>query len=151
MTINKADFLLSPASIWDIGEIRKLEKAAFLEDAWPLIEMIGVLSFPTVERWKAESGEKLVGFVAVDVRKSQGLAWIATIAVDPDFRRMGLGSLLMEKAEAVVNVARMRLSARASNLTALQLYQKRGYEQIDVWPAYYTGGEDAIVMEKMLR
>lgn len=151
MTTNKAGFVLSPASIWDIGEIRKLEKAAFLKDAWPLIEMIGVLSFPTVERWKAESGEKLVGFVAVDIRKSQGLAWIATIAVDPNFHRMGLGSLLMEKAEAVVNVARMRLSARASNLSAIQLYQKRGYEQIDVWPAYYTGGEDAIVMEKMLR
>ena len=44
----------------------------------------------------------------------------------------------------------MRLSARASNREALRLYQARGYEQIDVWPKYYVGGEDAVVMEKVL-
>jgi len=150
MVTKKTHFMLSPASIWDIGDIRNLEEAAFEKDAWPLIEMIGVLSFPTVERWKAELDEQVVGFVAVDVRKAEDLAWIATIAVHPRVRRMGLGSLLMEKSETVVKVSRMRLSARASNHGAIKMYQKLAYEQIDVWPKYYTGGEDAIVMEKLL-
>ena len=151
MAAKKSEFFLSRASIWDIGDIRNLEEAAFEKDAWPFIEMIGVLSFPTVERWKAEFGDRMVGFVAVDVRKAQDLAWIATIAVHPNVRRMGLGSLLMEKAEGVVKVSRMRLSVRVSNQGAIQLYQKLAYEQIDVWPKYYKGKEDAIVMEKELR
>ena len=151
MAARKVDFLLSPASIWDIGKIRDLEQAAFEKDAWPLIEMIGALSFPTIERWKAEVNDQLVGFVVVDIRSSQNLAWIATIAVHPNIRRRGLGSLLMQKAEEVARVDRMRLSARASNLEALAMYQKLGYEQIDVWPKYYTGDEDAVVMEKLLR
>ena len=151
MSTKKVDFSLSQATIWDIGDIRNLEQAAFEKDAWPLIEMIGVLSIPSVERWKAKFGDQLVGFVAVDIRKGQDLAWIATVAVHPSVRRMGLGSLLMEKAEGIVNVSRMRLSVRASNQGAIQMYQKLGYEQIDVWPKYYTGSEDAIVMEKPLQ
>jgi ribosomal protein S18 acetylase RimI-like enzyme len=150
MKINNKDISISLATLWDMANIRKLEQAAFEKDSWPLIEMIGVLTFSSVVRWKAELGEKLIGFVAADIRKIRRLAWIATIAVDPLYRRMGIANLLMQKAEYEVKVERMRLSARASNLSAIQLYQKRGYEQIDVWPAYYSGGEDAVVMEKVL-
>lgn len=145
-----SEIQILPASLWDMSDIRALEKASFAQDAWPLIEMIGVLTFPGIERWKALRGEELVGFVAADVRRGQGLAWIATIAVSPTVRRMGLGNRLLEKAESVVGVPSMRLSVRVSNSAAIQLYQKRGYIQIDVWPEYYTGAEDAIVMEKTL-
>ena len=146
----KGEITLSPASLWDLSAIRAIERVAFSQDAWPLLEMMGVLTFPSVERWKAEDGERLVGFVAADIRKSQNLAWIATIAVVPGYRRQGLANRLMEKVEGLVGVAHMRLSARASNKAAIQLYQRRGYEQVDVWPGYYSGKEDAVVMEKAL-
>lgn len=146
----KTEITLSLASLWDLSAIRAIERAAFLQDSWPILEIIGVLTFSSVERWKAEDGERLVGFVAADIRKSQNLAWIATIAVDPDYRRQGLGNRLMEKVEGLVGVKHMRLSVRASNRAAIQLYQRRGYEQVDVWPQYYSGKEDAVVMEKLL-
>ncbi len=151
MTIDKAEIVISLASLWDMANIRRLEQAAFEKDAWPLIEMIGVLTFPSVAKWKAEKGDRLIAFVAADVRKGQNLAWIATIAVDPKYQRMGIGNLLMQKAEDEVQVGRMRLSVRAGNLGAIKLYQKRGYQQIDVWPKYYLGNEDAVVMEKVLK
>lgn len=144
------EFAISPASLWDLGAVRALERVAFPLDSWPLLEMVGVLTFPTVERWKAQDGERLVGFVAADIRRSQNLAWIATIAVHPAYQRRGLGHRLMEQVENRVGVARMRLSARAGNRAAITLYQGRGYEQIDLWPKYYSGGEDAVVMEKTL-
>lgn len=147
---SKGEIRLSPASLWDLSAIRVIERVTFSQDSWPLLEMIGVLTFSSVERWKAEDGERLVGFVAADIRKSQNLAWIATIAVDPGYRRQGLGNRLMEKVEGLVGVKHMRLSARASNTAAIQLYQRRGYEQVDVWPGYYSGIEDAVVMEKVL-
>jgi ribosomal protein S18 acetylase RimI-like enzyme len=146
----QAEFTLAPASLWDLSAIRAIEQLAFPQDAWPLLEMIGALSFPSVERWKAEEGQRLAGFVAADIRKSQNLAWIASIAVHPDYRRQGVGNRLMEKVEGLVGVPHMRLSARASNWAAIKLYQGRGYEQIDVWPEYYSGKEDAVVMEKAL-
>ena len=147
---DQSEFTISPASLWDMAAIRTVEQLSFPQDAWPLLEMIGALSFPSVERWKAEEGQRLAGFVAADIRKGQNLAWIASIAVHPDYRRQGVGNRLMEKVEGLVGVAHMRLSARASNWAAIKLYQGRGYEQIDVWPEYYSGKEDAVVMEKAL-
>lgn len=141
---------LAQANIWDLNATRDLERLSFPLDAWPLIEMVGVLTLPGIERWKALDGEKLVGFVAADIRKSQGLAWIATIAVHPNYRRQGIGTRLLDKVEGLVPVGRMRLSVRKSNQGAMELYYKQGYEQVDVWPKYYAGGEDAVVMEKAL-
>lgn len=145
------EITLAQANIWDLNAVRELERLSFPLDAWPLIEIVGVLAFPGVERWKALEGEKLVGFVAADIRRSQDLAWIATIAVHPEHRRRGIGRRLMKKVEGLVRVSRMRLSVRSGNRGAIALYQRQGYEQMDVWPKYYSGGEDAVVMEKELR
>jgi ribosomal-protein-alanine N-acetyltransferase len=148
---NKLDTIqFSPANLWDLNGVRQLEHLSFELDAWPLIEMIGVLSLPSIERWKAADADTLVGFVAADIRRREYLAWIATIAVHPDYRGLGIGGRLMQISEERCGMPRMRLSVRASNRTAQKLYQGRGYVQYDVWPSYYAGGEDAIVMEKLL-
>ena len=144
-------FEIVPAGLRDLNEVRELERLSFPLDAWPLIEMIGVLSLPSIERWKAVEGNKMIGFAAADIRRRQRLAWVATIAVHPDYRGRGIGARLMETVESRVGMPRMRLSVRANNRSAIGLYQKRGYEQVDVWPRYYHGGEDAIVMEKVLK
>lgn len=145
------DFVeIVPATLRDISAIRDLEQVSFPLDAWPLIEMIGVLSLPSVERWKAVEDGQLIGFVAADIRRRQNLAWIATIAVHPDHRGRGIAKRLMEIVEQRVGMPAMRLSVRASNEAARKLYSSRGYEQVDVWPEYYQGDEDAIVMEKKL-
>jgi len=144
-------FEIVPAGLRDLNAVRELERLSFPLDAWPLIEMIGVLSLPSIERWKALEGNKMLGFVAADIRRRQQLAWVATIAVHPNYRGRGIGARLMETVESRVGMPRMRLSVRAKNRSAIGLYQKRGYEQIDVWPRYYHGGEDAIVMEKALK
>ncbi len=138
------------ASLWDLNAIRVLERLSFELDAWPLIEMIGVLSLPNIERWKAMDGDKVVGFVAADIRRKQDLAWIATIAVHPEYRGRGIGKQLLDLAEQRCGMPRMRLTVRKSNQAAQRLYQRSGYTQIDVWPQYYEGDEDAIVMEKLL-
>jgi len=144
-------FEIVPAGLRDLNAVRELERLSFPLDAWPLIEIIGVLSLRSIERWKAVEGNKMIGFVAADIRRRQQLAWVATIAVHPDYRGRGIGARLMETVESRVGMPRMRLSVRANNRSAIGLYQKRGYEQIDVWPRYYHGGEDAIVMEKALK
>lgn len=150
MPNNLASIEFSPANLWDLNGVRQLERLSFELDAWPLIEMIGVLSLPNIERWKAMDGDTLVGFVAADIRRRESLAWIATIAVHPGYRQRGIGGRLMQIAEERCGMPRMRLSVRASNRAAQKLYQGRGYVQYDVWPRYYAGGEDAIVMEKLL-
>jgi ribosomal-protein-alanine N-acetyltransferase len=45
----------------------------------------------------------------------------------------------------------VKLSVRRSNQPAIQLYQKLGYAQVDVWSNYYHDGEDGIVMAKKIQ
>ncbi|HMV29704.1 MAG TPA: GNAT family N-acetyltransferase [Anaerolineales bacterium] len=139
-----------PANILDLTALRKLEKESFDRDAWPMIDLIAVLTFSNVVRLKAMENGNMIGFVAGDPRPRDGWGWIATIAVDSNFRRRGIGTALLHACESQLGVPRSRLTVRTSNQGAIILYEKEGYRTIDVWKAYYSDGEDAIVMEKTL-
>ena len=132
----------------DLGALRHLEKVCFPEDAWPLLDLIAILSLPNVVRLKAMVDDQMVGFVAGD-QKSGNLAWIATIGVLPEFRRLGIGACLLQKCELLLGASRIRLSVRLGNTSAIQLYESFGYQRIDLWPKYYQDGTDAIVFEKI--
>lgn len=135
----------------DFSFVRDLEAVCFPQDAWPFWDVIGVLTLPNILRLKAMWGDRLVGFVAVDIRRRERLAWIATIGVLPDFRRRGIAKRLLTACEERLDVSRIRLNVRASNNIAINLYRGLGYTQFGRWPRYYQGGEDAIVMEKTIR
>jgi ribosomal protein S18 acetylase RimI-like enzyme len=138
------------ASILDLNALRKLETESFQKDAWPLLDLIAVLTFPEVIRLKAVEDGQMVGFIAGDLRPSDGWGWIATIAVDPRYRRKGIGRALLHACEAKFNVPRSRLTVRLSNQSAISLYEKEGYATTDIWNGYYNDGEDGMVMEKNL-
>ena len=134
----------------DLKDLFQLEKDCFQLDAWPLLDILGVLTIPQIIRLKAVDQEILVGFIAMDLRRSQNTAWIATLAVLPAYRNSGIGSTLLQISEGEVNLPRIRLSVRQSNQPAIQLYQKHGYQQIDIWKKYYKGGDNALVFEKVI-
>ena len=138
------------ATIFDLTALRRLERACFDKDAWPLIDLMAVLTFPEVVRLKAVEDEQMVGFVGGDPRPREGWGWIATIGVDPSYRRRGIGLALLHACEAQLGVPNARLTVRVSNMDAITMYQKDGYRTIDVWKGYYNDGEDAQLMEKSL-
>ncbi|MBK9210010.1 MAG: GNAT family N-acetyltransferase [Anaerolineales bacterium] len=138
------------ASIFDLNALRKLENESFDKDAWPLFDLIAVLTFPEVIRLKAVEDGQMAGFVAGDPRPSNGWGWIATIAVDSRFRRRGIGRALLRACEAKLGVPRSRLTVRVSNQVAISMYEKEGYATTEIWSKYYNDGEDGMVMEKEL-
>lgn len=139
-----------PANLMDLGALRHLEKICFGHDAWPLLDLIAVLTWPDVIRLKAVEAGEMIGFIAGDPRQSNGVVWIATIAVDPRFRRRGVGTALMQACEQQVKLPMMKLTVRISNESAISMYEKLGYHNSDIWRAYYSDGEDGLVMSKKL-
>jgi len=150
-TLPGSGITIETATWRDIKDLHQLEKICFQLDAWPLLDILGVLTIPQIIRYKAAEQEKLVGFIAVDLRRSQQTAWIATLAVLPNYRNSGIGSTLIQIIEEEVNLPKINLSVRQSNQPAIQLYQKHGYQQIDIWKKYYKGGDNALVFEKILQ
>ncbi|MBL8101663.1 MAG: GNAT family N-acetyltransferase [Anaerolineales bacterium] len=141
---------ITKASILDLNALRKLENESFAKDAWPLFDLIAVLTFPDVIRLKAVENGQMVGFVAGDPHPRDGWGWVATIAVDPRYQRRGIGRALLHACEEKLGVPRSRLTVRLSNQIAISMYEKEGYASIDLWKGYYNDGEDAMLMEKEL-
>ena len=85
---------------------------------------------------------------------------LLNITVSPKLRKLGLASRMMVAIEGVAaqqNMPRIILEVRPSNLAAVTLYQKLGYEQIGIRKNYYPADphlgtrEDALVMAKSIK
>ena len=139
---------IETSSLRDLNDLRKIERVSFPLDAWPLLDLISVLTYRGGVRRKAVKHNQMVGFIPGDVRRSEGLAWIATLAVLPEYRGQGIGSALLVACEAQIPLSRIRLCVRPSNLEAIRLYERLGYTRVGEWTKYYQDGESALVMEK---
>lgn len=140
-----------PAGWRDALAVYSLEKVCFPQDAWPVFDVVAALTVPGIVRLKAQIANALVGFAMADIKPFQDIAWISTIGVDPAYRNVGIGAALLDQCEMKANTERIRLCVRPSNQIAIGLYKKHGYRSIGNWPEYYKGGEDALVMEKVLK
>jgi ribosomal-protein-alanine N-acetyltransferase len=141
-------YTIQNANWRDLNALRHLEQVCFPKDGWPLLDLIGVLTYPNVVRLKAVVQEKMVGFIAGDRREEGFLGWIATIAVLPEYRRQGIATALILECERQLHTAVVRLNVRRSNAEAISLYKQLGYVQIATWPGYYGDGEEALILEK---
>jgi ribosomal protein S18 acetylase RimI-like enzyme len=147
----QSDHLAIEAASWrDLSGLRHLESACFPKDAWPLLDLVGVLTLPAIIRLKAVVDNQLVGFIAGDVRSRQRMAWIATIGVLPEYRGQGIARSLLQACESQIPVPTVRLCVRVSNEAAIHLYLGEGYQRTGLWPKYYQDGENALVMEKQI-
>jgi hypothetical protein len=48
----------------DLNELRQIEKICFEDDAWPLWDLVAVLTFGGITRMKAIVDGRMVGFIA---------------------------------------------------------------------------------------
>ena len=78
---------------------------------------------------------------------------ILSVAVAPDTRRRGIGTRMMHLAEEVCQergTAIIRLEVSTRNLAAIELYRRLGYRTDGVLYGYYSWGEDAYSMRKVV-
>jgi N-alpha-acetyltransferase 10/11 len=137
-----------PADLRDLPALRQVEQICFGSDAWPLLDLVGVLSIPGVVRIKAVVGERMVAFIAGEAKPWEGSGWITTIGVLPEYRRQGIAKRLIAACEQRMGLPQVKLCVRRSNISAISLYQSLGYRNLEIWPAYYSDKEDALVMIK---
>lgn len=147
--VDYASLPILQTSWHDLASVIRLEKMCFSkDDAWPFLDHLAVLTLPGIFRKKFELEGEVIAFLAAEKQEERKTAWITTIGVAPLHQHHGLARRLLADCEAGIGLPVVRLSVRRSNLGAIALYRKAGYGQVDVWPRYYIGGEDALVFEK---
>ena len=102
---------------------------------------------------KARAQRQLAGYILVLYRADSGAARIYSVGVAAPFRRRGLARMLVQAAEKAAIARRrkaMRLEVRADERGTMALYVSSGYRRVGRVPRYYSGGVDALRLEKTL-
>jgi ribosomal-protein-alanine N-acetyltransferase len=139
---------VEPMTIDDLEAVHAIERASF-SVPWPDDAYRNELRTNRLASYVvARAGDEIVGFGGLWVMVDE--AHITTFAVDPRWRRRGVGEwlLLGLLARAVGRNAReATLEVRLSNMPARRLYEKYGFRPVGIRPRYYSdNGEDALIM-----
>lgn len=139
-------------SMSDVQDIMRIEKSSFAYP-WSSRFFLQELSVPCSRSLLATANGTTVGyiiywFLSADVD-------IHNLAVDPGFRRRGIGRSLLKSVIVEAKhhgSTRVTLEVRKSNEAAQRLYQSLGFAIQGVRRGYYSDdGEDALAMAFVLK
>ena len=139
-----------PASMADLPELLRLEAMSFSADRVSrrsFARWLGKPNNATMVLDHPDQPDQLVGYGLVLFHVRGRVARIYSLAVDPDWRGLGLGRRLLSTC---LDQARqrgyteMRLEVSADNHSALQLYLNAGFQIFGRRTGYYQNGSDAI-------
>ena len=132
-----------------VAKIAELEKICF-SDPWSEKSVAEELNNPLSLWLTAMEGERLAGYVGSQT--VLGETDMMNVAVDPDFRRQGVGEkLILSLVEQLKESGShcLTLEVRASNAPAIALYQQLDFREIGRRPNYYRKPrEDALILRK---
>ena len=130
----------------DLPQIIAIERRAF-PTPWSLAMFVLELSKPAGVCLAALRGGQMVGFL---ICSRHDTVWhIMNIAVDPDCRRQGIATALLDDLLRRIDGhgARFTLEVRESNAGAIELYERFGFRAAGRRRRYYQdNGEDAVIM-----
>ncbi len=89
----------------------------------------------------ALDNDRVIGYAIATVK-----GVIVSIAVLPEYRRRGVGKMMLEKLLLYVATGKIKLTLRVSNLGAHRFYEHMGFVREGVIRNYYENGEDAFIM-----
>jgi [ribosomal protein S18]-alanine N-acetyltransferase len=149
--------MIRPFQGRDLVRLYQLDQTCFPQGvAYSRAELQYFLTHPRCSCWIAEQPDsKLAGFVILEraTRNGRPAGHIITLDVDPADRRHGLGTLLMQTAEAQMRqegAAVISLEVAENNAAARQFYRGLGFVNRGKIAKYYGGSIDAEVMEKAI-
>lgn len=132
-----------------VSQVAGLEKICF-SDPWSEKSVASELTNPLSLWLVALEGERVAGYVGS--QSVMGESDMMNVAVHPDFRRQGVGELLVKELIAALAQKEntcLTLEVRASNSPAISLYEKLGFAQVGLRKNYYRNPkEDALILRK---
>lgn len=134
----------------DLDAVEEIERASY-PTPWSRAMFLAELRKPSSLAMGAfKEQDALIGYAFVSRYVD---AWhVMNVAVAPGHRRRGVGRALLERVFEVTAVDPRRgytLEVRVSNVDAIRLYERLGFESRGIRRAYYTDNrEDALIMWK---
>lgn len=131
----------------DMHEVLEIDRRSF-EYPWTEDDLIACLRRRNAAAMLAECVNGVTGFMVYELTRET--INLLNFAVDPEFRRQGVGHMMVEKLKDKLSQQRRRqiiLAVRDSNVPAQLFFKSQNFKATSTMHGYYEGnGEDAIAM-----
>lgn len=121
--------------------------AQCFKNAWDEREFTDLLTLPTTRLWMDENGLLLCSCVADEIE-------ILTFCIVPQKRQQGLGQKMLKEMFRYAQenkIHKIFLDVAEDNTPAIRLYEKMGFQKINLRQGYYDNGHvNALVYVKDL-
>jgi ribosomal-protein-alanine N-acetyltransferase len=135
----------------DLGILCKLERRCFEKKRFSEEHMRWLLENPDATSFVYQDENGIVA--SIILMRMGGISKVISLGVDPGHRRKGIAKELMALGENEMRnrgVASMHLEVGVTNDAAIELYTSLGYETLREMSEYYSWGEDALAMKKVI-
>lgn len=132
-----------------VDDIKIIDKIGSLikEDFNKKYDIENFINYDYAQVYVYEEDGKVVGFIQVE--EHYEILDLINIAVSKEMHGKGIGSKLIQYAIEKSKAEKMMLEVKESNTSAIRLYEKNGFKEINRRKKYY-GNEDAIIMERVI-
>ena len=143
------DIDIRQAKLYDVPAMARIERDSF-GAPWSAEEITkDVTAGGNVYVAVAETGGEKAGYGEIRIVADE--AQIYNIAIAPEYRKQGIGEVLLThliEAGKERGCTLVTLEVRAGNEAAMALYKKLGFREVGRRKGYYAkGGEDAVLMD----
>ena len=139
--------MIRKASVWDIPRINEL--GSLLNDNFSSVNHLNdMLEDGLSIILVYEKDDKIIGFIsATDLGETCD---ILSLVVDPKYRNKMVASNLIDYliSELSEDLKLITLEVASKNIPAINLYEKFGFEVVNIRRNYYPDGDDAYLMAR---
>ena len=147
MTESENKITIKPLSAEDTPLAAEIERISLGEEAWSAQGILDTINH-NGHYLAAYIDNHFVGHGGFTAVLDEG--YITNIAVHPDHRRKGIAYMLTEELKnkaTELKLSFLTLEVRESNLAAIKLYEKSGFQVVGKRKSFYSDPkEDAILM-----
>lgn len=144
--------MIEKVSLRDLNEIYRLEKKTFKSDSFSrnLLQSLIQANSLFFKLVSSKDSKKLIGYVIL-IKDDEYRFNLINFLIKKKYQNKGYGSLLLKKTLSIVKkfpkINKVILNVRITNLRAINLYNKFGFEIIGKIANYYRDNESAYLME----
>ena len=152
MQTNIDTVLINRMTPEDVDGVIQIEQSAYGDHHWSRESFIGEISNELARYYALHTPDgKLAGYAGCWHILEE--AHITTIAISPEYRRRKYAEALLKRIIDDCYKEKIKyitLEVRVSNAVAISCYERCNFVKIAERKRYYSNGEDALIMEKIL-
>ena len=145
--------MIRHATLNDLEALVKIEDSCFDTDRLSRRNFRYLLKKGHAETLVEEENAVVRGYTMLLFNDGISLARLYSLAVDPQYQRMGVAGRLVEASEVSArqhDCVSLRLEIRKDNIASINLFKRHGYREFGVHTDYYEDHMDAVRFEKSM-